>query len=83
MQPAKNIASPRPTSKRISATRSARKITQTAPAAPIPSAIAIRGVSRWRRRIQPKPAESSGVSVKTAAVETAGAVFSPSNIRTK
>ncbi len=43
----------------------------------------MRGVVTWRSRIQPNPAERIGVSVKTAAAEIAGAVFSPSNMRTK
>ena len=47
------------------------------------SAVAMRGVVTCRRSSQPKPADRIGVRVKTAEVETGGAVFNPSNMRTK
>ena len=58
------MASPCPICRRRSAARSARKITQTAPAAPTASASAIRAVVIWRSRVQPKPAAITGVRVK-------------------
>ena len=43
----------------------------------------MRGVVIWRSKSQPNPAAITGVSVKTAAADTGGAVFNPTNISTK
>ena len=83
MQPKTYTTSPRPISNASRADRSARKITQSAPVAPTASASAIHGVVTCRIISQPKPADINGASVKTAAVETGGTVFSASNMVTK
>ena len=70
-------------SKDKNAAKSARNTTHTAPTAPTDRASAMRGVVIWRKSTQPNPADMSGVSVKIAAVDTGGAVFSASNISTK